>query len=196
MIQSPFVRSFTCTRICFVSFVWASAQAPPIFAGCPAPTITSANQATFTIGKSENFAVTTTGGEPPILLFCNPNFPAGVTFDDNGDGTASLHGTPQAGTAGTYALTIEADSCDGNGGATQQNFTLTVIQTCAPPPPNMIAWWRGDGNADDSVGGHHGSLMAGATFGAGEVGQGFSFNGVGAFVSVPGPVGNFGTGDF
>src|SRR5439155_26145804 len=61
---------------------------------------------------------------------------------------------------------------------------MQIISTCTPPPPNMIAWWRADGDANDSVGGHNGSLMAGATFAAGEVGQGFSLDGVQANVAV------------
>jgi hypothetical protein len=80
-------------------------------------------------------------------------------------------------------------------GLSEIRFNMCPV-SCVPPPANMTAWWKGDGNANDSVGGHNGSLMSGATFGAGEVGQGFSFNGVGAYVSVPGPVANFGTGDF
>jgi len=49
-----------------------------------------------------------------------------VTFTDNGDGTASLAGTPGAGTGGTYPITFTA----GNGilpNATQ-SFTLMVNQ--------------------------------------------------------------------
>ena len=34
--------------------------------------------------------------------------PDGVTFVDNGDGTATLAGTPAAGTGGTYPITITA----------------------------------------------------------------------------------------
>lgn len=75
-------------------------------------------------------------------------------------------------------------------------YTFTIPDTCVPPPPNMVAWWRGDGNADDSIGGHHGSLLGGATFAPGKVDQGFSFDGTGDYVSVPSPAGNFGTGDF
>ena len=47
-----------------------------------------------------------------------------MTFVDNGDGTATLAGTPAAGTSGTYTLTITA-----NNGVTPdatQTFTLTV----------------------------------------------------------------------
>ena len=43
---------------------------------------------------------------------------------DNGDGTATLAGTPAAGTGGTYALTFTADN--GVGAPAVQTFTLSV----------------------------------------------------------------------
>ena len=36
--------------------------------------------------------------------------PSGVTFTANSNGTATLHGTPAAGTGGTYTLTITASN--------------------------------------------------------------------------------------
>jgi hypothetical protein len=45
------------------------------------------------------------------------------SFTDNGDGTATLSGTPAAGTIGTYPLTIMATNA---AGSTVQSFTLTV----------------------------------------------------------------------
>jgi hypothetical protein len=56
---------------------------------------------------------------------------------------------------------------------------------CAPPPPNMVSWWSGEGNASDIIGSNNGALQGGATFAPGKVGQGFSFNGVDAYVSIP-----------
>ena len=50
--------------------------------------------------------------------------PGGVTFVDNGNGTATLGGTPAAGTAGTYPLVITASNSVGS--PANQNFTLTV----------------------------------------------------------------------
>ena len=50
--------------------------------------------------------------------------PSGVTFTDNGDGTATLAGTPAAGTSGSYPLTITASN--GVSPDATQNFTLTV----------------------------------------------------------------------
>ena len=52
------------------------------------------------------------------------DLPSGVTFADNGNGTASLSGTPATGTGGSYPITITADNGVGNPGS--QSFTLTV----------------------------------------------------------------------
>lgn len=53
------------------------------------------------------------------------------------------------------------------------------------PPPGIIAWWTGDGTAADSAGGNHGTLVNGATYGPGKIGQAFSFDGVDDFVQAP-----------
>ena len=55
----------------------------------------------------------------------------------------------------------------------------------APPLSCLVSWWPGDGNANDIIGNNHGMLMGGAGFGGGQVGQGFSFNGTGAYMVVP-----------
>ena len=53
-------------------------------------------------------------------------------------------------------------------------------------PP--VAWWPGEGNADDIVGGNHGTLNNGATFAPGVIGQAFSFDGVDDYVVLERPV--------
>jgi hypothetical protein len=54
------------------------------------------------------------------------------------------------------------------------------------PPPGMIAWWPGDGNANDIYGTNHGVLLGGATATiGGKVGQAFDLNGTSGFVEVP-----------
>ena len=50
--------------------------------------------------------------------------PAGVTFVDNANGTATLAGTPGAGTGGQYPITFTA--ANGIAPDAVQNFTLTV----------------------------------------------------------------------
>src|SRR4029077_15160109 len=87
------------------------------------PAITSANTATFVVGSAGSFTVTATGAPTPTTTKSG-TLPGGVTFVDNGNGTATLGGTPAAGTAGTYPLVITASN--GVGSPANQNFTLTV----------------------------------------------------------------------
>jgi hypothetical protein len=88
-----------------------------------APAITSAAATTFTLGAAGTFTVTTTGSPTPTITATGA-LPAGVTLTDNGNGTATLAGTPAAGTGGTYPITISASN--GVGTAATQSFTLTV----------------------------------------------------------------------
>jgi hypothetical protein len=92
------------------------------------PTITSADHTTFTVGALGSFTVHTTAGQPTSTFIAESGaLPSGVTFTNNGDGTATLTGTPVAGTGGSYPITITA----GNGiaPAASQIFTLTVIES-------------------------------------------------------------------
>ncbi|MGA2827584.1 MAG: putative Ig domain-containing protein [Streptosporangiaceae bacterium] len=89
-----------------------------------APTITSAGAATFAAGSAGTFSVTTTGIPAAALsATSSPALPSGVTFKDNGNGTATLAGTPPAGSQGTYRVTLTAKNATGT--ATQA-FVLTV----------------------------------------------------------------------
>ena len=157
-----------------------------------APAITSANATTFTVGTLGTFTVTTTGSSP-MTLSEGGALPSGVTFVDNGDGTATLSGTPAAGTDGTYNLLFTASN--GVAPDATQNFTLTVNPAaaptptpCAPPPSGLVSWWPGDGNARDIWGSHNGTLENGATTAAGKVGQAFSLDGGNDYVDVPASV--------
>ena len=47
---------------------------------------------------------------PTAVITKTGALPSGLAFQDNGDGTASISGIPQSGTAGTYPLTFNADS--------------------------------------------------------------------------------------
>jgi hypothetical protein len=89
------------------------------------PAITSATSTTFATGQAGTFTVTTTGVPTPALSESGP-LPSGVTFTDNGNGTATLAGTPGAGTGGSYPITITASN--GVGTAATQSFTLLVHQ--------------------------------------------------------------------
>jgi len=93
-----------------------------------APAITSANNTTFTVGTAGSFMVTTTGTPTPTLTETGA-LPSGVMFVNNGNGTATLSGTPAAGTGGTYTFTITASN--GVGTPASQSFTLKVNQAPA-----------------------------------------------------------------
>ena len=88
-----------------------------------APAITSANAATFVTGSLGTFTVKTTGS-PTAVISESGGLPAGVSLTDNGDGTATLTGTPSAGSAGSYPVTITATN--GVNPDASQHFTLTV----------------------------------------------------------------------
>jgi serine/threonine protein kinase len=55
----------------------------------------------------------------------------------------------------------------------------------AKPLAGLVAWWRADGNAKDSVGGNHGTLKGGVTFAPGIAGKAFDFNGKDAYIQIP-----------
>src|SRR5207237_6203328 len=76
-----------------------------------------------TAGAAVTFTV---GGQvlPPPTLSRSGTLPDGVSFTDNGDGTATLAGMPSAGMGGTYPLTITAQN--GIVPDAVQSFTLTV----------------------------------------------------------------------
>src|SRR5271166_1248882 len=77
------------------------------------PVITSAGAATYTVGTLGSFTVTTVG-DPPISLGEAGALPTGVSFVDNGDGTAALSGVPAAATGGIYPFTITATDANAN----------------------------------------------------------------------------------
>jgi len=92
------------------------------------PAITSGSSATFAVGAAGSFLVTTIGSPTPALSETG-TLPSGVTFVDNGNGTATLSGTSAAGSGGSYTLTITA--ANGVGSNATQSFTLTINQSLA-----------------------------------------------------------------
>ena len=94
----------------------------------PAVSITSSSSDSFTQGVTDGFVVTASSSPSPSIAEQGA-LPTGITFVDNGNGTASLAGTSSA--SGTFAITITAS----NGGLPNaiQSFTLTVN-------PPVTAW--------------------------------------------------------
>jgi Bacterial Ig domain/Putative Ig domain len=119
----------TCTAVGLLASSAASETAQPLIESSTsisngeAPAITSGAEVDFTAGSGGTFAVTSKGS-PTAFLSESGSLPNGVSFIDNGDGTATLSGTPVTGSAGTYPIVITA----GNGVSPDatQSFTLTV----------------------------------------------------------------------
>jgi len=140
-----------------------------------APTITSTDHTSFTAGQVSSFGVTTSAGYPTSTSIDESGaLPDGVTFHDNGDGTATLAGTPAAGTGGSYPLTITATAIGGLAASATQAFTLTVY---APPSitsvdhatmtegsPDSFTVTTAAGNPSATTLTHVGTLPAGISF--------------------------------
>src|ERR1017187_5207022 len=56
---------------------------------------------------------------------------------------------------------------------------------CVPPPSGLLSWWPAEGNGDDVAGTSAATLMYGAKFAPGLVGQAFSFNGTNDYIRLP-----------
>jgi hypothetical protein len=105
-----------------------------------APAITSTNAATFVVGSAGSTTVTTTGSPTPAVTETGA-LPGGVTFTDNGNGTATLAGTPAAGTAGSHPVTVTA--ANGIVPDASQALTLTVDQAPAITSASRATLTRG-----------------------------------------------------
>jgi hypothetical protein len=98
------------------------------------PTILSSSTATAGLRVPFDQKITTSGYPAPSLSESGA-LPQGVTFVDNGDGTADLAGTAAVGSAASYPITITATN--GVGSPAVQQFVLNV--SAAPSAPGFVA---------------------------------------------------------
>lgn len=91
-----------------------------------APSITSRPALTAHPGVTVSFTVTTSGTPTPHLV-ASGRLPGGMSFAASGNGTATIAGTPSAGSAGTYTLDLTASN--GVGPSATQSFVLTVASS-------------------------------------------------------------------
>jgi hypothetical protein len=89
--------------------------------GFPVLEFTSAPSATFTLGQSDSFTVTTSLSSPAVTMALTGSLPPDVSYTVN-DGSAVLSGIP-AGTAKTYTVTFTATF---GAAKTTQKFTLST----------------------------------------------------------------------
>ena len=94
----------------------------------------------FKVGSVGKFTVGSTGS-PTSVMSESGKLPSGVTFIDNGNGTATLAGSPKPGTTGTYSVTFTANN--GVSPSAVQHFILTVDQVPAFTSPSSATFTHG-----------------------------------------------------
>ena len=84
--------------------------------------ITSAASATFPLNQSHSVTVTTSLASSSVAIGLSGTLPPGLSFTQNGNGTATLSGVP-TGKAKAYSITFKATL---GSATTTQKFTLTT----------------------------------------------------------------------
>ena len=151
--------------------------------GVVSPNTTSASQ-TFTISNNGTIAAALN-----ILLYGGDT---GMFTLNKGDGYGGTCGEATALAAHSSCTVSVAFNPTKPGGKS----TTLWINTNAEVNPNTlitltgnslepnVSWWKGENNANDSVGGNIGTMTGGA-YASGKVGLAFSFDGTAQYVSVP-----------
>ena len=146
-------------------------------------TFSKANQTIGTIGFSP--AILTVGGATTVNASASSAL--AVSFSSKTPTICTVSGNTVTGiSSGTCTITAD-QAGDGNyNAATQVTQDIAITPAvCTPPVSGLISWWKGNGDANDSYGSNNGTLMNGATFAPGKVGQAFSFDGTNQYVVTP-----------
>jgi hypothetical protein len=99
---------------------------PPAFTSTP---VVEASQDT-----AYEYAVTAADSDTAdTLTITAVTVPGWLTLTDNGAGSATLAGTPDASSVGEHAVTLQV--ADTAGATATQSFTITVAAVTEPPPP-------------------------------------------------------------
>src|SRR5690606_14523663 len=115
------------------------------------PEFTSAPTTDAEVGTAYPYAVAVSDRDGDAVTITAFSIPAWLTLTDNGDGTATLSGTPAAGDVGEHDIVLEV--ADEAGSAAEQTFTITVEEAASPPanpnppPPPPPSSGGGGGSA-------------------------------------------------
>ncbi|TXL62156.1 beta strand repeat-containing protein [Aeromicrobium terrae] len=110
------------------------------------PTVNGPASADYTLNSAGAPVTFTTTGTPQPTLNYTGTLPAGVTFVDNGDGTATLSGTPTAGPGGVYTITVKATNEAGTG---TKSFDLVLHQAPTLSGPSASTYTVGQAGGPD-----------------------------------------------
>lgn len=150
-----------------------------------------------TPGWAHSISVADFNGDakPDLAVVGELNSYLGVFQNQSSPGNISLAARVDFGT-GWNAWGVAAGDLDGDNRAdivfaNSYDDTLTFYRNimtagsgtnqpsdnCVTVPGGAISWWRGEGDALDAIGIHHGTPTGGAYHGTGRIGQAFDFDG-------------------
>jgi hypothetical protein len=107
------------------------------------PVFTSDTTGSFVRGAPGSFDLTTTGVPAPRFSISAGRLPAGLTITDHGDGTATIAGTPTAGT-GSVSVGVTASNTEGSTDAT---LTVQIEDVPAFTSPAEVSFDAGAANS-------------------------------------------------
>ncbi len=99
------------------------------------------------------------------------------------DATSSTLSFPSAALEQTGVYTIVVSNNLGFSSA-ETVVTIKASPVCTQPPTGLISLWRGDYDAQDSVGKNHGDSVGTLAYAEGKVGSCFVFNGTGNWLTI------------
>ncbi|MDZ7764249.1 MAG: putative Ig domain-containing protein [Melioribacteraceae bacterium] len=125
---------------------WGTISIEPL-SGNFAPQFTSSPISNAQVDQAYLYNITTSDPNAgDVLTITAPTLPSWLTFNDNGNGSAALYGTPTSGNLGAHTVELIVD--DGNGETAVQNFTITVTPDASSLPfsdqfcgPNIESYW-------------------------------------------------------
>jgi len=167
---------------------------PPIVNVSTNGTLDFGNVTVGNTSQVQSYTVSGTGLQGDITVTAPAGFQ--VSTSPNSGFASSIAITPAGGTVNSttiyvrYAPTAAGPASgsitNASANATTQSVAVqanAAPANCAAQPLGMVSWFRAEGNALD-VRGNSGTLVGGATYAAGKVGQAFSLNGTDAYVQA------------
>lgn len=165
-----------------VGALFTAGSAGKCFTGT-APAITQQPTNTSAVaGNGASFSAVASGTAPLAYQW----FRNGTNALPTGTSDTLSFPAVQTGDAGGYTVVVT----NAFGAVTSQVAMLTVLPpppACAAPADGLVGWWRAEGNAANMVGTNQGTLLGQAGYAAGQVGQGFVFDGSGDAVRLGNP---------
>lgn len=118
------------------------------------PTADGPGHVDLAVGSSADPAATFTSTGSPLPELSASGLPAGLTFTDHGDGTATISGTPAAGTGGVHTVTVTATNEAGSGSHQVEIEIAEAPELSGPTSSTYVVGEPGGPDVFAQVGGH------------------------------------------